>query len=156
MEIDDSVKRDYPRRRQDRSAGGVAYRLCPNGDVEIALIATRRGTRWQLPKGTCEAGETAEQTAVREVQEEVGLTTIVEVYLRPIEYWYWDTYRKDMPELVQKRVDFYLLRIIGGELCSDSCEVDSAAWFRLHDAARVLTFPGEQAVVRDALAKLAG
>jgi 8-oxo-dGTP pyrophosphatase MutT (NUDIX family) len=149
IEITEEIQRTWRRRRNDYSAGGVAYRRAGD-DVEIALIATRSGTRWQLPKGTCESGETSEQTALREVAEEVGLTTSCEAFLQSIDYWYWDTYRKETPELVHKRVDFYLLRVTGGELTDNSIEVDSTAWFRLNDALDVLTFLGERDVVRAA------
>jgi 8-oxo-dGTP pyrophosphatase MutT (NUDIX family) len=154
MEITEDVKRTWERRRHDHSAGGVAYRHTTTGDIEIALIATRRGTRWQLPKGTCEAGETAEQTAIREVQEEAGLATAIETFLKAIDYWYWDTYRKEMPELVHKRVDFYLLRVVGGELSDSSFEVDSSAWFTPRQALALLTFPGEKSVVELAMERL--
>jgi 8-oxo-dGTP pyrophosphatase MutT (NUDIX family) len=107
-----------------------------------------------LPKGTCESGETAEQTACREVAEEVGLETVCEGFLQAIEYWYWDTYRKEIPELVHKRVDFFLLRVVGGELSDSSIEVDSTAWFTPTDALAVLTFLGERDVVQAALARL--
>lgn len=153
IEITEEVKRTWRRRREDFSAGGVAYRRA-GGELEIALIATRSGTRWQLPKGTCENEETSEQTALREVAEEVGLLTACECFLQAIEYWYWDTYRKDTPELVHKRVDFYLLRVIGGELSDNSIEVDGTAWFRLEEALKVLTFLGERDVVQAAMAKL--
>ncbi|MBK8051410.1 MAG: NUDIX domain-containing protein [Anaerolineales bacterium] len=101
----------------------LPHRRGPDGDIEIALIATRRGTRWQLPKGTCEAGETAEQTAMREVLEEVGLRTIVEGYLRPIEYWYWDTYRKEMPELCRSASISTCCGLSG-----ENCAVIHARW----------------------------
>ena len=184
--ITEQVKRTWPRRRHDHSAGGVAYRRASadsvrppsltvealtegpteprtsatetgsdfRGELEIALIATRSGTRWQLPKGTCESGENAEQTALREVAEEVGLQTACEGFLQTIEYWYWDTYRKETPELVRKQVDFFLLRVIGGELSDASIEVDGVAWFTAADALQVLTFPGEREVVQAALYRL--
>lgn len=159
MPITDEIKRSWRRRRHDHSAGGVAYRCVPDRGthnvVEIALIATRSGTRWQLPKGTCETGETAEQTALREVAEEVGLQTRCEGFLQAIEYWYWDTYRKETPELVHKQVDFFLLRVVGGELSDSSIEVDSTAWFTPGDALSVLTFLGERDVVQVALERLA-
>ena len=153
MDITEEVKRTWRRRRNDYSAGGVAYRRTGN-DLEIALIATRSGTRWQLPKGTCESGETPDETALREVAEEVGLLTACECFLQAIEYWYWDTYRKETPELVHKRVDFYLLRVIGGELNDNSIEVDGTAWFRPAEALDVLTYLGERDVVQTAMAIL--
>jgi 8-oxo-dGTP pyrophosphatase MutT (NUDIX family) len=154
MEIDEETKRSWHRQRKDHSAGGVAYRRITQDDVEIALIATRNGTRWQLPKGTCEAGEAPEETARREVQEEAGLHTVDEGFLQAIDYWYWDTYRKRTPELVHKQVDFYLLRVVGGQLSDASFEVDSAAWFSPAEALELLTFSGEQAVVLLAIGRL--
>lgn len=153
IEITEEIKRTWRRRRNDYSAGGVAYRRA-GAELEIALIATRSGTRWQLPKGTCESGETPEQTALREVAEEVGLVTACDCFLQAIDYWYWDTYRKETPELVHKRVDFYLLRVVGGELNDSSIEVDSTAWFQPGEALNVLTFLGERDVVQAAIAKL--
>lgn len=156
MDIDDEIKHTWQRRREDHSAGGVAYQRSQAGEVEIAVIATRGGTRWQLPKGTCENGESSQATALREVQEEVGLSTVCEGFIKTIEYWYWDTYRKDSPELVHKLVDFYLLRVTGGSL-SDACsEVDSAAWFTLEQAAELLSFTGEREVVQEARLHLLG
>jgi 8-oxo-dGTP pyrophosphatase MutT (NUDIX family) len=153
-EITPEVKNQWRQRREDYSAGGVAYRRVEGGHFEAALIATRGGTRWQLPKGTCEPGETPLQTAIREVQEEVGLLTEDEGFLKAVEYWYWDTYQRTEPELVHKRVDFYLLRMVGGTLSDDCFEVDATGWFALDHAADLLTFRGEQEVMRAAIETL--
>jgi 8-oxo-dGTP pyrophosphatase MutT (NUDIX family) len=138
-------------RREDYSAGGVAYRRDDDHAYEIAVIATQGGTRWQLPKGTREAGETSEETALREVEEEVGLRTVCEAWLNTVRYWYWDTFRKTKPELVHKHVEFYLLRVVGGELSDDSIEVDATAWLSPEEALELLAFPGEKETVRLAM-----
>ena len=52
------------------AAGGVVY----NTKKEILLIH-RRGF-WDLPKGKMEEGETIKKTAIREVEEETGLTNV--------------------------------------------------------------------------------
>ena len=153
-EITDELKRTWQRRRMDTSSGGVAFRRLENGVVEIALIATRNGTRWQLPKGSREAGETTLETAVREVEEEVGLRTQKVCFLHTIDFWYWDTYRKSVPELVHKRVDFFLLKVTGGKISDASHEVDGVAWFTLDQALDILTFPGERSVVHHARKRL--
>lgn len=148
-EISELTKRTWRKTRRDRSAGGVAYRIpAESGEVQVALIATRGGARWQLPKGTCEPSESLLQTALREVAEEAGLKTEYQAFLKTIDYWYWDTYRKQVPELVHKSVDFFLLRVVGGVL-SDAChEVDAAGWFTIPEALGLLTYPGEIEVVR--------
>lgn len=53
-----------------KAAGG----LVQNEDKKIMLIF-RRG-KWDLPKGKLDSGETLEQCALREVEEETGLTKI--------------------------------------------------------------------------------
>ena len=165
-EITEEVKRTYHSIRCAYSSGGVAYQPLDspdghaddNGHVEpqikIALIATRGRTCWQLPKGTREAGESSIDTAIREVEEEVGLWTKQEAFLKTVEYWYWDTYRKDVPDLVHKQVDFYLLGVTGGELSDASYEVDGVGWFTPAEAMREMTFEGERLVVQLALESL--
>jgi 8-oxo-dGTP pyrophosphatase MutT (NUDIX family) len=154
--INQEIKRTWRRTRQDYSAGGVVYqRLPPTGDVQIALIATHGGQRWQLPKGSREPGETSLETAIREVAEETGIESVQESFLRTIDYWYWDTYQKEVPELVHKLVDFYLLHMIAGELTDSSYEVDAVGWFTPAEALQIMTFEGEKAVVQQALALLA-
>lgn len=154
-EITPETRRTWRRTRQDRSAGGVAYQFVTDSDaVQIALIATHGGKRWQLPKGSREAGETALQTAIREVEEETGLQTEHIEFLRTIDYWYWDTYQKEIPELVHKLVDFYLLHVIGGALNDSSYEVDDVQWFTADAALAAMTFGGEKAVVRQAIARI--
>ncbi len=141
--------------RHSHSAGGVAYRHRVDESqgeiIEIALIATNRGQRWQLPKGRLEPGESAVQAAIREVEEETGLLTTCDRFLTTIEYHYIDTYSKHPPELVIKQVDFYLLRVVGGELSDDSFEVDSVAWRTPAEALTQLTFESEQQCIKLAL-----
>jgi 8-oxo-dGTP pyrophosphatase MutT (NUDIX family) len=58
----------------------VACAIVPDGEGEACFVLTRRPTRpgrhsgqWALPGGRAEAGETASMTALRELEEEVGL-----------------------------------------------------------------------------------
>lgn len=164
-EITDDIKRSWHSQRQDRSAGGIAFRLMKADlsvpvasvsleQIRLALIATHGCTRWQLPKGTCELGESALQTAIREVHEETGLDTREEAFLKAVEYWYWDTYNREIPQLVRKQVDFYLLTMTGGELSDASHEVDAVGWFTPTQALERLTFETEKEVLNLALARL--
>ncbi len=159
-EITPETRRTWRRTRQDRSAGGVAYRLTLSAStvgavaestLQVALIATHGGRRWQLPKGSREPGESSLETAIREVEEETGLLTEHKEFLQTIDYWYWDTYQKEVPELVHKLVDFYLLHVIGGQLNDSSYEVDDVQWFTIEAALRVMTFGGEKTVLEQAI-----
>ncbi|MEZ4709669.1 MAG: NUDIX domain-containing protein [Caldilineaceae bacterium] len=158
--ITEEIKRAWQPQRRDFSAGGVAYRRkggtneAGPGRIQVALIATHNGKRWQLPKGTREEDETSVETAIREVEEEAGVLTELDQFLYTVEYWYWDTYQRSEPCLVDKKVDFYLLRITGGQLSDASYEVDAVAWFTPEQALLQLTFEAERHVLRLAMEKL--
>ena len=63
-------------------AGGVVF-----GSLGHVLVVRYRGSgAWAFPKGHVEPGETLEQTAVREVQEETGVRASVVAPLHVTEY----------------------------------------------------------------------
>ncbi|HEC42460.1 MAG TPA: NUDIX domain-containing protein [Bacteroides sp.] len=86
------------------NAGGGLVR---NSKGEILLIF-RRG-KWDLPKGKTEEGESIEQTAIREVQEECGLDGV------ELRDFLMSTYHifKDSLRLVLKRTDWYSMHYPG-------------------------------------------
>ena len=57
---------------REPTAGGVIFRRNKAGEIEILLIQDSK-ERWTIPKGHIEEGETAQQTALREIHEEAGL-----------------------------------------------------------------------------------
>ncbi len=68
-------------------AGGVVYRGAAGGGVEYLLVkASGDPAAWVLPKGHVEAGESAEQAAVREVHEETGVWARVLAPLGIVQY----------------------------------------------------------------------
>src|ERR1700712_4758735 len=114
------------------SAGGLVVRV-EDGVAVAAIIGRldRRGRlRWSLPKGHLEAGETAEQAAVREVQEETGIIGVVTAELGKIDYWFVADGRR-----IHKTVHHFLLRATGGELSDADIEVTEVAWVALPDIA---------------------
>ncbi len=58
---------------REPTAGGIVYRRNAKGAIEILLIQDAKD-RWTIPKGHIEEGETAKDTARREIKEETGLT----------------------------------------------------------------------------------
>ena len=61
---------------REPTSGGIVFRLTPDQkDIEILLIQDSKN-RWTIPKGHIEPGETAKQTAIREIGEEAGLKNI--------------------------------------------------------------------------------
>src|SRR5688500_20410306 len=96
--------------RRQHSAGGAVLAL-RDGEVQIAMIATRGKTRWGLPKGALSPEETSEDAAVREVREETNLQAEILSLVKTIEYFF-----RAGDTLVQKNVDFYLMRYLDGDL----------------------------------------
>ncbi|MFY9826232.1 MAG: NUDIX hydrolase [Thermoanaerobaculia bacterium] len=130
------------RTEHHRSAGGLVV----EGD-RILLISTQAGRRWQLPKGHIELGETAEQTAVREVREETGVTGRVVAPLSEVEYWFVEKGARR----VHKRVDYFLLDYVCGSAADfDAREVSGAEWFSWDEGIAKLSFDNERRVVLQA------
>lgn len=146
--------------RHIHSAGGVAFRLLQasaTGSIQVALIATdRECRRWQLPKGRLYPSEESLPAALREVEEETGLETRFESFLKTVRYEYLDTFARTVPERVCKKVDFYLLKVIGGSLSDDSVEVQKVEWASPDDALCRLAYNGERDCIKLAMEYLNG
>lgn len=140
------------------SAGGVVFRLVPlrstnensyaayteeaedGGErvVEVALVGRSHAGIWTLPKGTPQPGETIEQVAVREVQEETGLVVRLIAYIGSISY----SFVRDQIRY-QKQVRHFLLEAIGGDTRLHDHEYDLVEWFPISEACRRLTYQNE-------------
>lgn len=57
---------------REPTAGGIVFRRSNKGEIEILLIQDAKD-RWTIPKGHIEEGESAKETAQREIGEETGL-----------------------------------------------------------------------------------
>jgi len=60
---------------REPTAGGIVFRRNDKKEVEILLIQDAKN-RWTIPKGHIEEGESAKQTAEREIREETGLQKV--------------------------------------------------------------------------------
>ena len=121
------------------SSGGVIFRTV-NGQFEVALIS--RGKVWCLPKGLIEQGETAEETALREVKEETGLEGEIVKKVGGISYSFFRGKR------YFKTVHFYLLKRIGGSVENHDFEADRVTWVPISEAFQVLTYVNEREILR--------
>lgn len=134
------------------SAGGVIYRKLAD-DYEVALIHVRH--RWGLPKGHVEEGERDDEAALREVREETGLEGKVIRRLGDIRYSYRDkTKEGGEPVRIYKRVHFFLLRYVRGDVRDHDHEADEVRWFPIDQAIKELKFATERKMVHRAMAAL--
>jgi 8-oxo-dGTP pyrophosphatase MutT (NUDIX family) len=136
--------------KKQTSAGGVIYRRNEN-DIQIVLISVKNGQAWCLPKGLVDKGETTEETALREVREETGLTGSIVDTLGEINYWY---YIKEDNIKYRKKVYFFLMEYVSGETTDHDLEVDEAGWFSLENALAIVSYKGDRTMIEKAIAKL--
>ncbi len=135
------------RDRQEVSCGGVVFRRFADGPKYL-LILDGHGN-WGFPKGHEETGESAEQTARREIQEETGLTALTLHASLPALEW---TFRSGRT-LVRKRCNYFLFESAVGETCPQRDErVTRCVWFSYQDATQDLTFPNTSKLLEKAAA----
>ncbi len=128
-----------------RAAGFVLVRAGPQG-LETLLLENRSRHEWGLPKGHAEPGESDLATALRETEEETGLTE-----LEP-DPWFAHTLRypaRRRGELTDKTVVYLLARLRAGQVRL-SAEHAGHRWVPLVRAPALLPFPALADVLRAA------
>ncbi|WP_181776959.1 NUDIX hydrolase [Amycolatopsis pittospori] len=129
----------------ETSAGGLVVDAERANAALIGRLDRHGRLLWSLPKGHIEDGETVEQTAVREVKEETGISAQVLQPLGTIDYWFVAERRR-----VHKTVHHFILESTGGELSDEDVEVTEVAWVPLADLETTLAYSDERKLVRKA------
>lgn len=126
---------------EETSAGGLVidFERDPISTVIIGRYDRRGRMVWSLPKGHIEAGETREQTAAREIQEETGISGRVIGELGTIDFTFVAEGRR-----IHKTVHHFLLERTGGEINTDDVEVADVAWVAVADVSARLTYADER------------
>jgi 8-oxo-dGTP pyrophosphatase MutT (NUDIX family) len=139
-------KRPYAKRVDEISAGGLVIDSTGTKGLLIGRRDLKDQSRerllWSLPKGHIEEGETPEQAAVREVQEETGIESEIAKELGVINFWFMAGGNR-----IHKTVHHYLFKETGGKLAPQLTEVDDVGWFPLNEIVELLAYPDEKKLI---------
>jgi 8-oxo-dGTP diphosphatase len=131
-----------------RAAGGIVWRgpFAPSRHLEVVIIHRPAYDDWTFPKGKVEPGETDEQAAVREIEEETSLICELGPELGSTSYH--DRYGR--PKVVR----YWAMTPIGGDL-APAHEVDGACWVDPQEARRRMSYDRDRDVLDSFVAVMA-
>ncbi len=109
----------------------------------------RDGSTWSLPKGTPISGETLEETALREVEEETGLKVKIVSPLDSIGYTFVQSGLR-----IRKTVHYFIMEPTGGDLGQHDHEFEEVRWIAFAEAPALLSFETERGLVALAAGRL--
>ena len=120
-----------------RAGGGVVVR-----DGRLAVVHRPRYDDWSLPKGKLDPGETWEQGALREVEEETGLRCTLGEPLQSANY----TDRRGRA----KEVRYWRMEVAEDLGFTPGDEIDEVRWLSPDEAQRLVSYSHDRALVREA------
>src|SRR5919202_5512715 len=115
------------------AAGGLVVR----DDGRIAVIHRPRYDDWSLPKGKLDPGESFEDAARREVEEETGVRARIVAELEPARY----RDHKGRP----KTVRWYRMEVVDAGAFEPDAEVDELRWLAPAEAQELVSYAHDRA-----------
>lgn len=127
--------------KYEHSAGGVIYE---NGRVLLVLMQNLKGQKvWTFPKGHIENGETPQEAALREVEEETGCRCLIKREIFKIHY----NFTRE-GSFVEKDVQWYLMeKISQNDRIRDNTEIYDVKWVSLAEVKDFLTYPSDFKII---------
>lgn len=133
--------------KQEFSAGGVVYKR-ENGMTYILVAQHSFHHGWVFPKGLIgdiHAGESKEETAIREVEEETGAKAVIIQEISPVTYWY-----QFKGERIKKTVYYYVMEYTGGDITKHDFEMENVEWLPVDEVEKRLTYSSDKKVWQEA------
>jgi len=120
-----------------KAAGGILQRRTPRGD-EVMVVYRKRHQDWTLPRGKVKDGESFQEAAMREVQDETGCSCRIGNYLGTISY---------SDNGVPKVVLFWKMTLVEDKGARNNDEIGEAVWLQIPAAIERLTHTQEKALL---------
>jgi len=129
------------------SAGGIVFKK--TGEKTEVLVCQHSGHHgWVFPKGLIGdhvKGEKKEETALREVEEEIGAKGKIVKLLTPVTYWF-----VFKGEKVRKTVYYFLMEYISGDIDKHDHEMEDVEWLAKEKVEERLTYKSDKKVWQEA------
>jgi 8-oxo-dGTP pyrophosphatase MutT (NUDIX family) len=133
------------RAQLETSAGGVVFRV--EHGAPLFLLIRDSYANWGFPKGHLEAGERAEDAALREVREETGLEDIVLRGTVDTIDWYF----RFRGRLIHKVCHFFLMETTQSETAPQRAEgITACQWVGYAQASEAVSYANARLVLRRA------
>ncbi|MBW3557249.1 MAG: NUDIX hydrolase [Actinobacteria bacterium] len=136
-----------PQANHVRAAGGVVWRRGEDDRLEVLLVHRPKYDDWSIPKGKADPGESDEDCARREVEEETGLRCEIAEHLGDVAY----VDRRGRHKVAR----YWAMRPVAGEFVP-SAEVDEVRWLPIPDAVDLLSYQRDATVLRALAQRVAG
>ena len=117
-----------------------------NNQTEVLICERFSENLIALPKGKPNEGEYEAATAIREVREETGINAIIKNKIKDIFYSF-----KSPNGIINKKVSFFLMEKIDGEISNHDDEFDKVYWEKWDSALNKLSYQGEKDVLEKAI-----
>lgn len=136
--------------KSEFSAGGVIYKF-EDGKIWILVSQHSYHHGWVFPKGLIGdkehlKGEEKEETAIREVKEEVGADAEIIQPLEPVTYFY-----NFMGEKIKKTVYYFVMKYAGGDITVHDHEMEAVEWLPADEVMTRLSYKSDKDVFTQAL-----
>ena len=139
------------------SAGGIVFKKQETRNkkqraVDLLWLVCQHSQHkgWVFPKGLIgdhKDGETSQETAVREVEEETGVKAKIICKLKnPATYWY--VWQKDKRF---KTVYYFLMEEVGGDIAKHDHEMSAVEWIATEHVNKRLTYKSDKKAFEEAL-----
>ena len=126
------------------AAGGVLWRAEADGSRRVAVISRSRYLNERsLPKGKLEKGESFDEAALREIEEETGCEARIVGFVGSVDYWV-----KKRPKVVV----FFDMELVKETPFEPNDEVDALEWVDPHEALPTLSYELERDILERWLA----